>query len=405
MKEKLIIRNFGPIKEVELDLGRFNVLIGENATGKSTVAKVLAVCRYFSYITWDGSFEVPNPYESHFSLGLTAWGLDEFITKDSYIYYESQHYSLTVENHIQPFVTWDDESNQKGDEILVPVFTESLKPLSSEFKQLLLELDKLKPTSDKDGFEDTFWTVPISFWQNNVAKIMDNPFYLPTERGLQSIFSLGKNSIQNISDSLFNQFARIDQVVRLFKNETVIEPLNISYKNVDGKGFVKKSNEEKFYSLFSAASGFQSTIPVVLMIKYYGEIRKKRKTFFIEEPELNLFPVAQKELVNYLVENSVSFGHTVLLTTHSPYILTSLNNLMYAYQIGKDHKNEVEKIIEKKYWINPTDVSAYMLLPNGKCENIIDSDGLIQAEKIDDVSRALNNEFDLLQNIELGIKA
>ena len=405
MKEKLIIKNFGPIKDVELELGKFNVLIGEQATGKSTVAKLLAVCRYFSYITWDGSFEIPNPYESHFSLGLTAWGLDEFIEKDSYIYYESQHYSLTVENHMESFSDWNQGTNEVS-EILVPVFTESLNPLSDEFKQLLSDLTDLKSKSSNDyGMDDGFWTVPISFWQNYVAKVMDNPFYLPTERGLQSIFSLGKNSIQNISDSLFNQFARIDQVARLFKNETIIEPLHISYKNVDGKGFVKKGNEEKFYSLFNAASGYQSTIPVVLLTKYYGETRRKRKTFLIEEPELNLFPVAQKDLINYLVENSIKYGHTILLTTHSPYILTSLNNLMYAYQIGKDHKNEVEKIVESKYWINPSDISAYRLLPNGKCEKIIDSDGLIQAEKIDDVSRSLNNEFDLLQNIELGIKA
>ena len=50
MKEKLIIKNFGPIKSVDLDLGKITVLIGDQATGKSTVAKVLSICRYFSYI-------------------------------------------------------------------------------------------------------------------------------------------------------------------------------------------------------------------------------------------------------------------------------------------------------------------------------------------------------------------
>jgi AAA15 family ATPase/GTPase len=405
VKEKLIIKNFGPIKDVELELGRFNVLIGENATGKSTIAKVLAVCRYFSYIKWDGSFEVPNPNESHFSLGLAAWGLNEFIGADSYIYYESQHYSLTVENHTMPIAEWNHE-NSEVSEVLTPVFMESLKPVSDEFNQLLLDLDKLKPKPYNQVSEDTFWTVPISFWQNNVAKVMDNPFYLPTERGLQSIFSLGKSSIQNISDSLFNQFARIDQVARIFKNETAIEPLHIYYKNVDGKGFVKKNNEEKFYSLFNAASGYQSTIPVVLLIKYYSEIRKKKKTFIIEEPELNLFPAIQKELVNYLVENSVNFGHTILLTTHSPYVLTSLNNLMYAYEVGAKEPEMANRVINKKYWINPEDVGAYRLLSDGTAKKIISTteDGtLIAAEEIDEVSRGLNREFDDLINIELGV--
>ena len=45
MREKLIIKNFGPIKSVDLDLGKITVLIGEQATGKSTIAKVLSICR------------------------------------------------------------------------------------------------------------------------------------------------------------------------------------------------------------------------------------------------------------------------------------------------------------------------------------------------------------------------
>ena len=39
--QKIIIRNFGPIKECEIDLAQFIVLTGAQATGKSTVAKVV----------------------------------------------------------------------------------------------------------------------------------------------------------------------------------------------------------------------------------------------------------------------------------------------------------------------------------------------------------------------------
>ena len=45
-----------------------------------------------------------------------------------------------------------------------------------------------------------------------------------------------------------------------------------------------------------------------------------------------------------------------------------------------------------------------MMLIDGSCEDIFDRDeGMIRAEKIDEVSRMLNTQFDLLQNIELGI--
>ena len=50
--------------------------------------------------------------------------------------------------------------------------------------------------------------------------------------------------------------------------------------------------------------------------------------FLLEEPELNLFPSAQNKLVMYVIDKSIANNHRVLLTTHSPYILTSLNNLI-----------------------------------------------------------------------------
>ena len=47
LKESLIIKNFGPIKEVELNnVAPFLFLIGESGSGKSTILKVLAMMRH-----------------------------------------------------------------------------------------------------------------------------------------------------------------------------------------------------------------------------------------------------------------------------------------------------------------------------------------------------------------------
>ena len=391
MSEKLTIKNFGPIKEMTIDLRKVNVLIGEQATGKSTIGKILAVCRYFSYINDFDYFEKEG---SAFSWGLTSWGLDEFIKPDTFIAYSCMDYLLegrAIKAAYDPWVP--EEINESSYDIKI-----ELKGLSKTFINLVSELKNINKSTEKYSHSET----PISFFQNNVAVVMDNPFYLPAERGLQSIFSLGKSSIQNLSDALFNQLAKVDGILRRFKDEVEIESLDIFYKNVEGKGYVRKKNEKIYHSLFNAATGYQSTIPVVLTMKYYNERRKKSKTFIIEEPELNLFPKAQSELVNYLVSSTINFENTILLTTHSPYILTSLNNLMYAYIVGQKEPVVVNEIINRKYWINPEGVSAYMLLPNGECEDIFDrEEGLIKAEKIDDVTNILNEQFDALLNIEL----
>ncbi len=37
--QKICIRNNGPVKYFEMEIEKFNLLIGEQATGKSTIAK------------------------------------------------------------------------------------------------------------------------------------------------------------------------------------------------------------------------------------------------------------------------------------------------------------------------------------------------------------------------------
>ena len=135
-------------------------------------------------------------------------------------------------------------------------------------------------------------------------------------------------------------------------------------------------------------------------MKFY-ENKKRKKTFLVEEPELNLFPTAQNSLMQYLVDKTINLGNSLLLTTQSPYILTSLNNLTYAYLIGQKDSLGVSKEIEEKYWLNPADVSVYMLKTDGGYEDIFDrEEGMIKAEKIDGVSTQLNKTFDKLLNIE-----
>ena len=91
---------------------------------------------------------------------------------------------------------------------------------------------------------------------------------------------------------------------------------------------------------------------------------------------------------------------TALITTHSPYILTIINNLIYASKVGKVNPETVSSIIPRDMWMSPEEVSAYYVA-NGTVTCIIDEDiQEIKAELIDEVSQSINEQYELLSNIE-----
>jgi predicted ATP-dependent endonuclease of OLD family len=129
-------------------------------------------------------------------------------------------------------------------------------------------------------------------------------------------------------------------------------------------------------------------------------ILEKQNVFMvIEEPEAHLFPEAQKEIANLIALMSNLENSQVIITTHSPYILASINNLIFAHKVGSENE-EVSARINKNLWISREKVYA-ALVTDGQVKDIIDSElNIIQQEKIDSVSVVINDEFDFLFQFE-----
>ena len=132
-------------------------------------------------------------------------------------------------------------------------------------------------------------------------------------------------------------------------------------------------------------------------------------SIFIEEPELSLFPSAQRRLLNRLVrdcfaenkqENCVT---NLAFATHSPYILTSLNNLLLAGETAKltEKRALVSQVVSEEYWLTAEQVGAYAI-ENGKVNNIIEGDNLIDGAYLDSISDEISSEFSSILDIEYG---
>ena len=139
------------------------------------------------------------------------------------------------------------------------------------------------------------------------------------------------------------------------------------------------------------------------------------RSFIIEEPELNLFPVAQYELIQLLESNRrdpywEDFGTIHTYTTHSPYILSALNNLLYANKVSKfvkqqkqneNKQKELELKIKKivRAEIDANSFNAYQI-KDGFAKSIFNREtGLIDDNYIDDATDKINDDFDELMEL------
>jgi predicted ATPase len=121
---------------------------------------------------------------------------------------------------------------------------------------------------------------------------------------------------------------------------------------------------------------------------------------FIEEPEAHLFPVAQKQIVELMCFMSNSLNTNFIITTHSPYILTSINNFIYAGILGKKYKGKVTNILPDNTWLKEGGVNGYFV-ENGQLIGLYDNDlNMFKTELIDTASDLVNSEYEMLLEIE-----
>lgn len=388
----LIIRNFGPISEIDINLKRVNVIIGPQSSGKSTVLKVACFCDWM-----ERQIEIsqaPDYYcnPSFFVKNLVTFHkLEGFMQENTYISYANDALSFEYDA-------------QKG---------------NCKFS----------------------WGRGNKRWKYKRTKIA----YIPSERNLVAAIpnwyqvSMENNNILDFMKEW--EFAR-----KTFKNKENIIGLPFAYKyNTTNKtdNIIMPNGQE--LNLTNASSGLQSLTPLYIMIKYLtggfykekhikvedsmlrdlleqivtkacGAMTKEkqqkivdnimtpyRTDMYIEEPEAHIFPSTQKDFVYSLVSLlNCKTKHSCVIATHSPYIMTSFNNLIQAGQIAKESDEKAQKVKERfttRQLLRYDDVAAFSM-HDGQATSILDKEyGLISADALDAASQDISDDFNFLINI------
>ena len=187
-------------------------------------------------------------------------------------------------------------------------------------------------------------------------------------------------------------------------------------RNEGDQEFVQTKDGRKIP--FSAlSSGQQELLPMWSIIDYFSQIdamraraksvrSKENDLIYIEEPEAHLFPSAQSLLMEYLIGSlsTSAAQRNLIITTHSPYIMSKINVFIKAGQLARRKKvnKQIDEIIPRECWLGEGEVTAYAL-QDGEMIDILDEDGLIDGTYLDQISEDISNEYSSLLHLEATI--
>jgi len=434
-RHKLIIKNFGPIKELELEDSNMLILIGPQASGKSTIGKLIYFFKSLPtdlFYYWEPVRTKNTSEEGMIKMirnkFIGIWGADPYL-KDFELEY---HYQKDV---------WIKINFTKGKKHINPVVSDKIDGSIPYYVDLRVVYDKLCDMlqlfnmSELLGFSAKF--------QANYMLENSNIAFIPAGRSLlytltEQLEPLSTNNLDALRQEFMSDIASIRRRFRKSTKDIILNQknkLNESYMMYKGNSMTKnisenieihkervvlaevlvskilkgeyrhEKNADRLYftekesiHLKYASAGQQEAIWIVYSllreILYYWTYDVI--TFLVvEEAEAHLYPEAQKEMINLMaLFYNTNPENQLIITTHSPYILASLNNLLYANKVGREKPEAISKIISQRLWVDVKDVQAFFIR-DGKLEDIIDHDlEMIKNEALDSASRIINEEFD-----------
>lgn len=387
----LVVQNFGPVVDAKIKIKSFNLFIGEQSIGKSTLAKLVTV--FTDHINL---FLLKAAGTDFWKMIMDAYDLEMYSNHPYTIrYIDDDLDDAHVEVEIQQGVVNCSVRDRDGNEL----------EKSNAFGQIIgakpvYHEDTVNKVKDMDINMETLPTF-LSYLRNSL--------YVPAERivaaqlnKLLPIISMGK---EQLSMNMLRYLSELNNA-KVKYSDYKLNLLDVSYLRKDEEDWIVLDNKERL-PLKYASSGIQSTLPLLLVLAY-GAADKDYNSFVVEEPECNLFPQKQVDLLKLMVKTIYQNDRMLTITTHSPYLLSSLNVMMLAYRLNQEDtmKNKIAKILDSDCMLNPEDVSVYFLGDKEQyCKSMIsEQTGLVSVNQLDSVSEYVGDQFDQLYDLYVQYK-
>lgn len=428
--EKLVIYRLGPIAHCEIEIKDFLILTGAQATGKSTIAKSIfffgnlknllvgIVRKSMGTVNYEA---IPMTLRNRFIKEIrnnflqifgTTWAMDpqmriEYLyengetisvslkkekSQDQYAYIDL---SLNIEKKIEKverqFITegrlasapaelkrvvYADVFGNEQEMVYIPAGRSMITLLSAQINYIYSTMD------DNQKRNLDYCTL------NYLERILQiKPFF---NYSFERLIQMEKGTTDRRLD-----ITRLQQAARLNK-----EILKGEYRNIAGDERLQIT-DDKYVKINFASSGQQESVWILNVLFYYM-LNGIHTCFIIEEPESHLYPDSQKVMTEFIALAG-QFGNRVIITTHSPYVLSTVNNLLYAKLISKKvDQQKLAQVVNPCSWIDFQTMAAFHV-SNGTIRDCTDPDyENLQNDVIDGASEEINTAFEHMVDLAHG---
>lgn len=405
MKESIHIQNFGPLRDVRIDdIKPLTVLIGDSASGKSTLMKVITLMRQaYQRENIRSYLRNANISESNIDK-MNLWTL----LPDSGSVADIKHMFTHYPN-------LDGENIEIDYTVRMPSGKEYILNHNHRYLILCDHIDKADMSFSQEAFVAETRSM-LSTWSLYGARL--------PRVDLGSCFNETFGHFSDATDSIKEQ--QLDYIGM---------KMEVRFGNTE-KYFMISPNDGRYESLSldGASSGIQTSAPLMTIVRYFAREYSFTKAFrrtvlnyltdddisqfrpevnlkdlkkyihlYIEEPELSLDPKTQCLFINDLIREAFYRGDNkrpddrrqlgLMFATHSPYILNHLNVLLKA--------SYYEKAREQYPYINPDEIAVYRL-HDGEVHSLMATDNLSGHTVIDtiDLSDTMEDIFNAYDSIK-----
>ena len=337
--KRLRLRNLGPLSDVDIDLGRVNLIVGLQSSGKSCVLKTACYCSWVEKrIQLAQSDEEFRKGTSFLDILTEYHKMKDYVWPDTFIEYESSFMMFSYDHMNQRFTfqwkshRWDFRrpkiSYIPSDRNLVASIPQWSK-LPLEYDNLLDFMNDWDNARKQSKQVDNLLDLGLSYRYDSLSSsdsiVLPNgkPIRLSdSSSGVQSLVPLfvylnylfGKKSKkQSDYKQTYEQKEESKRLLKLLADhlkaredyDELTQPTSVIH--IDGMFF--------FFNAVQGSKKFER-----MVLRY---LQTDHNELFLEEPEDNLFPPTQCQLVDWLLDKVSGSRKKEMLfvATHSPYVL------------------------------------------------------------------------------------